>query len=115
MNDDNKQFLTRHADALRKFHDIPDDGKFTNAQLVELTTHPRRAIKIAAKEQCDCSSLTKLVEAIESRDFAKLRELIEPARLEIYSIIDGTSPGTNKVNGTGMDLDFAVEPPRSRK
>ncbi|TWT69447.1 hypothetical protein [Crateriforma conspicua] len=107
MNDDNKQFLVRHADALRTLHDIPNDGKFTDAQLVELTTHPKRAIRIAGKEGCDCSNLTKLVEAIESRDFAALGELIEPARLEVYEMIDDTSPVTKTTNGAPIDLDFA--------
>lgn len=107
MNDDNKQFLTRHAEALSDFHSIPDEGKFTDVQLVGLTTHPKRAVKIAEKEQCVCASLTKLVEAIENRDFAMVQDLIEPAQLEIYSIIDGTSLSTTKANGVGIDLDFA--------
>lgn len=107
MNDDNKQFLTRHADDLRKLHDIPDNRKFTDTQLIELTTQPKRAIRIAGKEGCDCSNLMKLVERIESRDFAALGDLIEPARLEIYGMIDGTSPTAKRTNGAPIDLDFA--------
>lgn len=108
MDDDNKEFLREHADALRTLHDIPNERKFNDTQLNELTTHPKRAIRIAGKEGCDCSNLTKLVEAIESRDFAALGKLIEPARLEVFGMIDGTSPVTKTTNGAApIDLDFA--------